>query len=354
MNADLHKEIRSAVATILRAHSTEGTPSADFDHRVWKDLSQGGFHLLGVPAEAGGSGGGLSALAVVVDLTAFHAVRVPVAEAAFLAGWMLARTDLSLPEGLVVASLDEAHGERRSGALRLSGSIRVPWGRHANHVVTPVRCGGETLIAVLPVPQQGSEAIRLVTAENLAGEPRDTLILDGVELADPVAVVAPPSVDSAALMRRGALARSLQLGAAARSVLESAGRYITEREQFGRPLAHFQAVQHQLAVLAAEVTALQVSADAALLAVETDDPGAAVAVAAAKATASAGAQLVASIGHQLHGAIGYSAEHRLGQATTRLWAWREEFGNESHWHDQLAAMVRQDGPWWPLVAGGTR
>jgi acyl-CoA dehydrogenase len=158
----------------------------------------------------------------------------------------------------------------------------------------------------------------------------------------------------ATLLRQGALARSLQLAAAARSVLVSAGRYITEREQFGRPLARFQAVQQQLAVLAAEVTALQVSADAALLAVETDDPGAGVAVAAAKATASAGAQVVASIGHQLHGAIGYSAEYRLGQATTRLWAWREEFGSESYWHDQLAAAVRADGPWWPLVAGGAR
>jgi acyl-CoA dehydrogenase len=354
MNADLHKEIRSAVVAILRAHSSERTPSTDFDHRLWKDLRQGGFHLLGVPEEAGGSGGGLSDLALVIDLTAFHAARVPLAETAFLAGWMLARAALYLPEGLVLPSLDEARGERRNGELRLSGNLRVPWGRHADHVVTTVRCGGETLVVVLPAAQRGSMAMRLVTAENLAGEPRDTLILNGVDLADPVAVVAPTGIDSAGLLQRGALTRSLQLAASARSVLVSAGRYITEREQFGRPLARFQAVQQQLAVLAAEVTALQVSADAALLAVEADDPGAGVAVAAAKATASAGAQVVASIGHQLHGAIGYSAEHRLGQATTRLWAWREEFGNESYWHDRLGAAVRQDGSWWPLVAGGAR
>ncbi|MGO4429955.1 acyl-CoA dehydrogenase family protein, partial [Streptomyces sp. MCAF7] len=138
------------------------------------------------------------------------------------------------------------------------------------------------------------------------------------------------------------------------AVFVSTRRYVTEREQFGRPLVRFQAVQQHLAALAAEVTALQVSADAALLAIAAGDRDADVAVAAAKATASAGAHVIVSIGHQLHGAIGYSREHRLGAATARLWAWREEFGSESHWYDHLAATARRQGPWWHLVTGGTR
>ncbi|GAA0340269.1 acyl-CoA dehydrogenase family protein [Streptomyces turgidiscabies] len=353
MTDDVREEIRSAVSVILRGRTTgRSRPSDDFDHPVWKDLSAGGFHLLGVPEDAGGSGGRLSDLAVVLDLTAFHAVRVPVAEVAVLAGWMVARAGLSLPEGVVVASVDEARGRRRNGGLRLSGTLRVPWGRHADHVVTTVRCGDETLVALLPVATGGSTAVCLTRAENLAGEPRDTLVLDDMELAEPVAAAAPPGLDSAAILQRGALARCVQLAGSARAVLMSALRYATEREQFGRPLTRFQAVQQQLAVLAAEVTALQVSADAALLATEAEDADAGVAVAAAKATASAGAHVVAAIGHQLHGAIGYSQEHHLGAATTRLWAWREEFGSESHWHDQLAALVRQEDSWWHLVTGG--
>jgi acyl-CoA dehydrogenase len=134
---------------------------------------------------------------------------------------------------------------------------------------------------------------------------------------------------------------------------------VAEREQFGRPLVRFQAVQQQLAALAAEVTAMQVAADAAVLATEDAeaDPAARaaerVAVAAAKAVTSAGAQVVASIGHQLHGALGYTHEHRLGAFTTRLWSWREEFGSEGLWHDRLAAAVAERTAWWPLVAGGT-
>jgi acyl-CoA dehydrogenase len=340
MNDDLRAEIRAAVTAILDGRASSG----DFDRAVWKDLSEGGFHLVGVPETAGGSGGTLGDLAVVADLAAFHAARVPVVETAFLAGWLLADAGLHMPGGLVVASLDEARGHRQDGALRLSGRLRVPWARHADHVVTLARCGQESVVAVISKP------VNLVTSENLAGEPRDVLVLEGVT-ADHAA--APPGLDTTGLLLRGALARSVQLAAAARAVLVSARHYVTEREQFGRPLARFQAVQQHLAALAAEVAAMQVGAEAAVAAVEHEDSGAEVAVAAAKATTSAGARQVAAIGHQLHGALGYSSEHHLGAVTTRLWAWRDEFGNESHWHDCLAAALH-DRAWWPLLAGGGR
>ncbi|NJP95059.1 acyl-CoA dehydrogenase [Nonomuraea sp. FMUSA5-5] len=338
MNDDPRAEIRATVTAIVDRRGEDRTG------RAWKELSEGGFHLIGVPEEAGGSGGGLGELSVVVDVAAFHAVPVPVAETAFLAGWLLARAGLSVPAGMTVASLDEAIGHRQDGVLRLSGRLRVPWARHAGHVVTMVRCAEENLVAVIP----GDAGVDLVTAENLAGEPRDLLVLDGVAAA--ASAAAPPGLDAAALLRRGALARSVQLAAAARAVLVSARRHVTEREQFGRPLARFQAVQQHLAALAAQVTAMQVSAQAAVAAVEHGDADAAVAVAAAKATTSAGARQVAAIGHQLHGALGYSSEHHLGAVTTRLWAWREEFGNESHWHDHLAAALH-DRAWWPLLTG---
>ncbi|PRX99745.1 acyl-CoA dehydrogenase family protein [Allonocardiopsis opalescens] len=338
MNDELSEDVRAAVGAILDGRDAH---PGDFDRPLWTDLAETGFHLLGVPEEVGGSGGRLRDLAVVADLTAFHASRVPVAEAAFLAGWLLGRAGLAVPEGLVVASLDEA---RRTTGLRLSGCLRTPWARHADHVVTIARSGGERVVAVVPT---GGGVER---ARNLAGEPRDTLVLDHVAAI----AAAPADVDAERLRERGALARSVQLAGAARAVLESAGRHITERVQFGRPLARFQAVQQQLAALAAEATAMRLSADAAVLAVEADAADAGIAVAAAKAGCSAAAHTVAAIGHQLHGALGYSQEHRLGAATTRLWAWREEFGGEAHWQDRLAAAVSASGPWWPLLTGGAR
>lgn len=329
MSDDLRADIRSAVSAILK----DRTNTDDFDHLLWKDLCQTGFHLLGVPEEAGGSGGSLRDLAVVVDLTAFHGARVPIVESAVLAGWLLAHAGLAVPDGLTVSSLDEA-----SGRSRLSGRLRTPWARHADHVVTTARHGDELSVAVV-----ATDGLEIEFAENLAGEPRDTLVLNDVVAVD----AAPANIDTQALWRRGALGRSIQLAAAARAVLESTRRHVLEREQFGRPLARFQAVQQHLAALAAEVTAMSVSADAAVLAGDN------IAVAAAKATNSASAQVVAAIGHQLHGALGYSREHHLGTATTRLWAWRDEFGGESYWQDQLSTL-HTPGSWWSLLTDGAR
>ncbi|MGW4114029.1 acyl-CoA dehydrogenase family protein [Actinosynnema sp. NPDC004786] len=337
MSDELHEEIRAAVGAILKGRTTGG-----FDAALWQDLADTGFHLLGVPEEVGGSGGGLRDLAVVVDLVARHAAGAPVAESAFLAGWLLARAGLDVPGGLVVASLDVVKAHRRGGPPRLSGRAAVPWARHADHVVTLARDGDDLCVAVAPVGE-------VEQAENLAGEPRDTAVLHDVEAV----ASAPVGIDADELRLRGALVRSVQLAGTARAVLESARRHVAEREQFGRPLARFQAVQQHLAALAAEVTAMRIAADAALLAVEADDR-AEVAVAAAKATTSAGAHVVATIGHQLHGALGYSAEHHLGAATARLWSWREEFGNEAHWQDRLAAAVAEEGSWWATVSGGAR
>jgi acyl-CoA dehydrogenase len=337
---DLADDVRAAVGDVLRGHGPR--PPGGFDRRLWQQLSDTGFHLLGVPEKIGGSGGGLREFAAVLEETAFHAAAVPLVEAALLAGWLLAQAQLSVPDGLTLCSLDHAEVHR----ARLSGRCGTPWGRYAENVVSLAHDGATALVVVVP-----AGAARIDRAENLAGEPRDTLVFDDV----PVSATAAVEVNADLLYARGALGRSVQLAGAARAVLESARRHVADRVQFGRPLTRFQAVQQHLAAMAAEAAAMRVSADAAVLAMEdaVAGPAAAVAVAAAKSTASAGAHVVASIGHQLHGALGYSAEHPLGTATTRLWSWREEFGNESHWHDQLAAVVRQ-GAWWPTVSGGAR
>ena len=47
----------------------------------------------------------------------------------------------------------------------------------------------------------------------------------------------------------------------------------------------------------------------------------------------------AAIAHQVHGAMGFTYEHSLHHATRRLWAWREEFGNEAVWATRLGRMV---------------
>ena len=138
--------------------------------------------------------------------------------------------------------------------------------------------------------------------------------------------------------------------------LASSVRYAGERQQFGRPIGRFQAVQQQLAVAAAEVAAGSAAATAAAAAATADGFGAAstrFAVAAAKARTGEAAGAVARIAHQVHGAIGFTREHDLRLATTRLWAWREEDGSDAEWNAEVGSAVLAAGPdgLWPLITG---
>src|SRR5262249_5811410 len=132
---------------------------------------------------------------------------------------------------------------------------------------------------------------------------------------------------------------------------EQSVRYVTERKQFGRALAAFQAIQHNLAVLAGHVAASGIAADNAFRAADRGDPAFEVAVAKVRAGEAAG--VGAGIAHQAHGAIGFAYEHSLHFATRRLWSWRAEFGNESRWAVRLGHEVAARGAdrlWGELTA----
>ncbi len=108
--------------------------------------------------------------------------------------------------------------------------------------------------------------------------------------------------------------------------------YVSQRQQFGRPIGSFQAVQHRLAGCAVEVEG------ARWLAYEAAAQGAppqAAACAAGFALAAAGR--VQRETHQLSGAIGFTTEHDLHVWTMRLLALRLELGGAGA---QLRALAR--------------
>ena len=74
--------------------------------------------------------------------------------------------------------------------------------------------------------------------------------------------------------------------------------------------------------------------------------------ASAKIRCAEAAEKGAAIAHQVHGAIGFTIEHILHRYTLRALAWRDDFGNESHWAVELGKMVAAHGAdeLWPLVA----
>ncbi|MEM7221110.1 MAG: acyl-CoA dehydrogenase family protein [Pseudomonadota bacterium] len=138
-----------------------------------------------------------------------------------------------------------------------------------------------------------------------------------------------------------ALGRVAQMCGALERVLELAIGYTSEREQFGRTLSKFQAIQHSLAVLAAEVAAAQRATDAAIAGCDPLPRWTDVAVAKVRVGEAAG--VCAESAHQAHGAMGFTQEHRLHHFTRRLWAWRDDAGAEGEWAARLGAEIVANG-----------
>jgi len=205
-----------------------------------------------------------------------------------------------------------------------------------------VLIAGNTLIVV------ERAAATFASGTNLAGEPRDHL--DAVEPGGRSARL-PSAIDCHLLLRFGALFRAAQMAGAMEAALALSTRYANDRIQFGRPIAKFQAIQQQLALLAEQAAAASVAVESAASAVAAARPSASLAIAAAKIRAGEAAGKVAEIAHQVHGAIGFTHEHSLHRLTRRLWSWRDEFGTESQWSLDLGKEVMAAGAdaLWPTI-----
>jgi acyl-CoA dehydrogenase len=127
------------------------------------------------------------------------------------------------------------------------------------------------------------------------------------------------------------------------SVFQRTLQFANERQQFGRPIGKFQAIQHQLSVISEHAFAARMAAQIGYHSASATPHRLRVAV--AKARTSEAALEVAALSHSIHGAIGFTEEFDLQLFTRRLHLWRQAGGSESYWHDVLGteAVDPRDG-----------
>ena len=283
----------------------EAPASGVFPDALWRVVQDAGLHLVGRPD----SGSDLGDLFGLLKVAGRHALPLPLAEV------LVANAVLpDVPDG--------------SGFATIAVDGIAPWARAASHVLD---LDGAVHVAFTVEP-----------GANIAGEPRDH-VRGGR--------AAPFDVPGEAYRYMGLSRTSLMAGALERT-MEMTVDYATERTQFGRPIAKFQAIQHSLAVLAGEVAAAVRSCDGAVEALGSD--GADNQIAAAKARVGEAAGIVAEIAHQVHGAFGFTHEHSLHHYTRRLLAWRDEYGREREWQEQLGrrAAARGADQLWDFITRG--
>lgn len=295
---------------VVRTIEAGGSPQA-----LASAIADAGFHELMSPEAMGGGGAGWGDLGDVVMLLGMHAMPLPLAQT--LAARALTTDPRALPAGLITFA--PSLQRRPGGSLQ---AAHVPAALLSNHVLA---WHGDRLL-LLPA----------AAAERTPSGIHASLLATMTWPANGGQALA-ATVDGPAFEAIGALLHAGLLAGSMKRAFDMSLGYANERVQFGKSIGKFQAIQHQLAVMAEHVAAARIAAQAAFASGHALPAVAACAI--AKARTSEAAQLVAGIAHAVHGAIGVTHEYDLQLHTRRLHEWRMAHGSEAHWHRELGRLV---------------
>ena len=141
------------------------------------------------------------------------------------------------------------------------------------------------------------------------------------------------------IVRQSFIGLAAECVGGAQQCLDMTLEYASQRVQFDRPIASFQAIKHRCADMFILIQAARSAVYAAALAHEEDKTEAAL---IAKAYASDAFFKVAGDAIQLHGGIGFTWEYPLHFFFKRARANRIMFGNSSRDYDRLADEIFGD------------
>ena len=150
-----------------------------------------------------------------------------------------------------------------------------------------------------------SDGVTVERQDTTSGVPEARLVLQGApaeRLAGPDGVTW--------LVEHAQAAMCVMAAGACAAALELTANYTKSREQFGRPIATFQAVSQRAADAYIDTEAVRLTAWQAAWRLDTGLP-AAEQVAIAKFWASEGAQRVVHAAHHLHGGMGVDRDYPL-------------------------------------------
>lgn len=315
----LAESVARALADVVTPRGTVEAEARGLDEGAWTALRDLGL------AGADAASLTLEEQAAVLEAIAYAGALVPYADCVALAGWVAQSAGIA-------ADANETLAIALASPHALAGR-RIPWGRHSGRTVFAFEEAGRHFVAVVPTAE-----LRLEMGANLAGEPSDKCGVERVAARDRREVAR--ELSAAAIRQRGALYRCAAMLGAATRANELTLQYAADRKQFGKPLAQFQVIQAYLAQMAGDLYAGRAILATALRA----GGGGMLETAAAKVRIGQAVHVVAALAHQVHGAIGFTQEYALQLWTRRLWAWREEFGNESDWARELGSAAIALGP----------
>ncbi len=282
--------------------------SGDSAATLWSALEDSGFLELLMPEVAGGAGLALNALLPI--FVAFGRCALPVPAAQSIAARALLRDcPVAPPTGML--TLAGTACRQPDGLLCVP---RVAFGLLADFAL--VNLDGELLLLDCSLARRESTGVHGSQCATLYW-PQDSL---GSAIGN----------NGEAVRVFNAAIHAAAIAGAMEQVLAMTLEYCNDRVQFGKAIGKFQAVQHQLSVMAEQVAAARIAAELAFSG-DFQVPDL-MATAIAKARASMAVPQVTAIAHALFGAIGVTEELDLQLFTRRLHEWRISDGSETWWN----------------------
>jgi alkylation response protein AidB-like acyl-CoA dehydrogenase len=332
-----------------------------FDDGLWRAMADQGWTGLIIPEEFGGLGLSLVDLIAVAEEMGRACLPGP-----FLSTlWAAALIDRAGSEGqrkqylepiaagdlkATVALLEEdadwnqqavqMRAEKEGKEYRLSGRKEFVTDAEVADVIICVARGNDGLV-LLPV-EGGAQGLKIIATPGVDA----TRKLYSVEFDDAVTPEAEAlafntrtqeAIESATDVAIVALCAEMLGGM--QWTLENTVEYAKTRQQFGKPIGIYQAVQHQCADMFLMTESARSATYYAAWAVSENDPSAKLAVSIAKAYCSDAARETGNRGVQLHGGIGFTWEHNLQLYYKRAKASEIMFGDANYHREEVARKV---------------
>ena len=330
---DLAKQIFIGYCTDDRLRALEESGAA-FDPELWAELARAHLLGFGVPEDLGGNGGGIIELCLLLEQAGRAAAPVPL-WAALVGGTLplamygteeqKARLLQPMIEGgpVVTFAFEEPNvrdPRAPRAAARIEGDewridgvkVHAPAVAQAARVIVPAAAAdGIGLFLVDP----SAPGVTVSEQPNTAAEPLSQIELYGVRIVDADVLLAPDARAAFEIILDHAQVGlcALQLGIAEHA-LRLTAEYSSGREQFGRPLASFQAVQQRAADAYIDVEAMRWTMWRAAWLLSEHRP-ATDEVLEAKYFAAEGGHRVLAAAQHLHGGIGVDMTYPLHRYT---------------------------------------
>ena len=340
-------------------HLRDSQDADGISRDLWRQFGEMGFAGVIIDEADGGSNLGAVEAGVIAEGLGRTLTPSPFMGSAILSASILKQAGsaaqkpwlarIAAGEAILSLALDEGpkhaprrlqtRAERSGNGFVLNGAKAFVLDGHVADALIVVAMADEGLSLFLVDPATSGvviERTQMVDAHNAA-----RVTLKGVEVnAD--------AVIGAVGEGQGALDSALTLGrACAAASLTGAGDqafkitldYLKTRQQFGKLIGEFQALQHRAAHLFTEIELAKAATIAALQAIDAGKPHAAQAASIAKAKAGKVAELAVQEGGQMHGGVGMTDAFDIGLFMKRVRVLNETLG-DAHFHTEALAAAQ--------------